>query len=509
MTRGGGAREPPQLFTQFMHITIVSVSQKDGFVNYNTSLNYLWYDEAKYVRNYERPMTQETATKTFLLQGRYTITQRLGTGRLAAVYRGYDERLQRPVLIHLFRKDLLDREALQQRFIAESQAMARVSHRSLLEVYDTGALAQQPFMVTEFVEGRTLRELGAVSLEEALLYIRQIAGAVAACETASVAAPPISSANVVLVADGHVELLEHWQTPATDVARDLARYRAPERTPGSQLTPPAAVYALGLLLLELLIGRPVVDGDDARTIAQTHATAVLPTLADVIPRIVLPDLAQFVQRATARDPQRRQPNATVFLDELDELRRRFTRDTRRLAAPPVRPPTPRQQMREVSEQVQRLPERGRERLTQVRQQAVVSGQRLRKRPVTGIIVLLGLFLTVGCGAYFTITALLPSIFGGRTPAIGQQPGVPGWFVGVPDGPGPVLVISIADVGGLNLRTAPKSDPGNVLLTLPSGTRVRQMGDPVQADGINWIPIRAQIKDQQVDGWVSATYTRRE
>src|SRR5215470_17122713 len=125
-------------------------------------------------------MTTPTPAALPLLQGRYRVEDRLGASRLAVVYRAYDERLRRNVLIHLLRRELADQDALRERFLQEAQHNAGRSHRSLLDVYDTGELAGRPFMVTEYVAGRSLRELGALSLEDALLYFRQVVGAVAA-----------------------------------------------------------------------------------------------------------------------------------------------------------------------------------------------------------------------------------------------------------------------------------------------------------------------------------------
>jgi eukaryotic-like serine/threonine-protein kinase len=96
-----------------------------------------------------------------LLHGRYRIEEQLGVGRLAVVYRAYDERLQRKVLVHLLRKDLIGQETLRQRFIQEAHTSARRSHQSLLEVFDSGEIANRPYMITEYVAGRTLRETAA------------------------------------------------------------------------------------------------------------------------------------------------------------------------------------------------------------------------------------------------------------------------------------------------------------------------------------------------------------
>src|SRR5262245_61824765 len=275
-------------------------------------------------------MTHTTPTSNPILHGRYRIEEQLGVGRLAVVYRAYDARLQRRVLLHLLRKELVDQEPLRQRFVHEAHDSARRSHPSLLEVFDSGEVGGRPFMVTEYIAGRSLRELGALSLEQALLYFRQVVGAVAVCQLAGVAHPPISSNNVILVEDGHVELVESWlATPAT-IALDVAAYRPPERSSGSPATPAGAVYSLGLLLFEMLTGRHAIDGDDPRTVAQAHLSARIPTLSEALPLLHIPALERLLQQTTARRPEERPPDAAALGLALDDLRRAIARDTDRL-----------------------------------------------------------------------------------------------------------------------------------------------------------------------------------
>src|SRR5579859_238952 len=284
-------------------------------------------------------MSSATPPSIPLLHGRYRIEQKLGTGRLAVVYRAFDERLQRLVLVHMLRKELVSQEPLRQRFIEESHASARRSHQSLLEVFDSGDVAGRPYMITEYVAGRTLRDLGALSPEEALLYVRQVVGAVAACQVAGVPHPPISSTNLILVDDGHVEMVESWLTTPASVPLDLACYRAPERTVGQPATHASAVYAIGLLLFELLTGQRPITGSDPRVVAQAHLTAQIPALHTVRPQLYLPSLEQLLQRTTARQPELRPTDALALSQELDGVRRTISDDTQRLAAPPVRPPS--------------------------------------------------------------------------------------------------------------------------------------------------------------------------
>src|SRR5256885_13356164 len=116
----------------------------------------------------------------------------------------------------MLRKELINQEPLRQRFVQEAHTSASRSHQSLLEIFDSGEVAGRPYMVTEYVAGRTLRELGALSPEEALLYFRQVVGAVATCQAAGVPHPPITSNNIFLVDDGHVELVESWLMPRSE-----------------------------------------------------------------------------------------------------------------------------------------------------------------------------------------------------------------------------------------------------------------------------------------------------
>jgi eukaryotic-like serine/threonine-protein kinase len=462
------------------------------------------------------PITPATPSRPPILHGRYRIEESLGVGRLAVVYRAYDERLQRQVLIHLFRRDLVGQEPLRLRFLAEAQHSASRSHASLLDVFDTGEVGGRPFMVTEFVAGRTLREIGALSLEEALLYFRQLVGAVAACQAAGVPHPPISSANVILVNDGHVELLENWATPPAERGIDLASYRPPERTAGEQVGPAGAVYSLGLLLIEMLSGRRVFAGDDPRAVAARHLNDDVPPLATIQPRLFAPSLDALVRRATARDPQRRPQDAAALGQALDELRRAYTGETQRLAAPPARPARARDRItstlkrepkppaRPVADPIAPLPapQPARQRQPAQRRTARSQGSVLRQ-PLVGLGVVVMLFLAVACGAYAVSSAAAGQISAGL-PSIS----LPDWITGVVGGEGEVLVVTIGGVEGLNLR----ADPGlqsQVIALLPNGARVRKLGGPRQVDNVAWLRVRAEVNGRTVEGWAAASFLSSE
>ncbi|MEN9935379.1 MAG: hypothetical protein RLZZ387_1958 [Chloroflexota bacterium] len=448
-------------------------------------------------------MTSATPPPTPVLQGRYRIEERLGAGRLAVVYRAHDERLQRQVLVHMFRRDLMDQEPLRQRFVGEAQSSARRAHASLLDVFDTGEVGGRPYMITEYVAGRTLREIGALSLEEALLYFRQIVGAVAACQAAGVPHPPISSANVILVGEGHVELLENWCTSPAERAVELAAYRPPERASGTTSGPTGAVYALGLLLVEMLIGRRVFDGTDPRAIAERHLTAEVPSLTQVQPLMYAPSLDRLLRLATARDPSRRPADAAALGQALDELRRTYAGDTQPLAAPPPRsrpqpaaPPSP-------APLPASSPAPAEEQRPAAPRVVPVQPDPSRRRSLTGLTVMVVLFLAVSCAAYSFASGAAGQISAGAS-AIS----LPDWLTGVVGGEGEVLVVSIGDIEGLNLRDRPGLQ-SNVIGLLPNGARVRKLGGPETADGVSWVRVRAEVDGRATEGWVSATFVRPE
>ena len=466
-------------------------------------------------------MTQSTPVSIPLLHGRYRIEEQLGAGRLAVVYRAYDERLQRQVLVHMLRKELLGQEALRQRFIQEAHSNARRSHQSLLEIFDSGEIAGRPYMITEYVAGRTLRELGALSLEEALLYFRQLVGAVAVAQAAGVPHPPITANNVILVEDGHVELLENWRTPAADVALDAACYRAPERTAGGPASAAAAVYSLGLLLIEMLTGRRVVRGDDPRAVAQAHLSTQVPALSQIRPLLYSPALDELIQRATAHDPAKRPADAAALGQALDVIRRDLSSDTLRLARPPAQRPGLRERInrstgRMVAARARARPESGAlaEQPAELRQRAY-AGQS-RRRSITGIVILLTMLIVfAGVGYYGISLALdkltnialpLPALDLPALPDLGIE--WPSWLTGVVGGRGQVLVVTGVPDEGLNLRAAPGLNV-QVIALLPNTTRVRVLDGPKVVDDVPWMHIRATIGGRDVEGWASVNFLKPE
>lgn len=467
---------------------------------------------------------------TPVLLGRYRISERLGSGRLAVVYAAVDERLQRQVLVHLLRKDLADQPRLADRFRAEISASAQRSHAALLEVFDSGEITARPFVVTEYVTGRPLRTLGAVALEPALLYVRQVANAVALCQTSAILHPPISSANVLLVEEGRVKLVENWLLPPDAAGLDLAHYRAPERSAGGPPGPAAAVYALGLLLYELISGARPVQGSDARAVAASHLAFQLPPLQQSRPGLYAPGLEQLLVSATARDPQARFADAAAFSAALDAFWRNSSAATRPLAVAPARTGRRAQPPRDPPTPVLAPPVAGTPppatiapapdppalETLPLQPDAATAGQlpplsrsaarrRSRRHGLTGWLVMLGLVLLVAFGSYLGATILVERVAGLQLPRPGLDGvgiSLPGWLTGSDQQN--VLIVNIVE--GLNLRDAPGLD-SNVLVTIPNGAPVQKLAGPTNVDNIPWLRVRAEFDGRVIEGWMSENYLK--
>lgn len=459
-------------------------------------------------------------TSTVLLLGRYRILERLGEARLATVYRAVDERLRRRVLVYILRKDLVGNEQIQQRFSVEANAIAQASNRTLLEVFDSGVINDRPYMITEEVVGQPLRAMLPLSVEHALTYTYQIALAISACKARNLPHPPVSSNNLVSIEDERVKLLDGWFIPPDTGPLDLAYYRAPERAAGQPPGPSSDVYALGMLLYELLSGQRLASGSDPWAVSQSHLTLHVPTLTEVRPSLHLPALDQLLAHALERDPARRCPDVETFAQALNTIIRELATETQRL---PSMPPVP-VAAQPATDQARAAP------ASPVFKPAVplpaselpapiapaenrlplhpLSHTELRRKfaqqSALGWIVLLLLLVIVAGTSYFGASYLMDRFFAIELPRptlpdLDIQ--LPGWLPGVDRSE--VRVVTAAD---LNVRNQPGLNT-EVIATLPSGTRVRVLEGPVIADNIPWLHVRTNYAGRSIEGWASENFLR--
>jgi beta-lactam-binding protein with PASTA domain/tRNA A-37 threonylcarbamoyl transferase component Bud32 len=292
-----------------------------------------------------------------LLGGRYRIMGRLARGGMATVYQARDERLERPVAVKIIHADHVLDEDLLDRLAAEAKTVARLSHPNIVAVFDQGSHEGAPYVVMEYVRGRTLREVlndrRRLDPSESLAVLEQLLAALAVAHRAGlvhrdvkpenilVAPPPNGSGDLV---DAVVKVADFGLAHAVEVGRNTsgqllatAEYVAPEIVSDGRADARADVYSAGIVLFEMLTGRVPFDGDRPSAVAWQHVDNDVPPPSQIVPG--LPTLLDdVVVRATQRDPAGRARDAAAMLAEIQSAREdvgALAGPTRALAHPTV------------------------------------------------------------------------------------------------------------------------------------------------------------------------------
>jgi serine/threonine protein kinase len=266
-----------------------------------------------------------------LLGGRYELRAAIGQGGMAEVFEAFDVLLDRRVAVKVLREGLARDARFLARFRREARAAAALSHQNIVGVHDFGTQDDRPYLVMELVPGRTLaqalRAEGRLDPTRAAAIGEQIAAALAVSHAHGIVHRDISPGNVMLTPDGRVKVLDFgiaramaW-TPVTGSpqAHGTAAYLSPEQARGLAADERSDVYALGVVLYEMLTGRPPFSGESAAELCFRHVHE-----APLRPRVVAPDVPEAFERAVLRclskDPAARYVRAGDLRWELGHLR---------------------------------------------------------------------------------------------------------------------------------------------------------------------------------------------
>lgn len=277
-----------------------------------------------------------------ILAGRYEVGDLIGRGGMAEVHIGYDTRLGRTVAIKILRADLARDPSFQTRFRREAQAAAGLNHPAIVAVYDTGedsvvgasGMPQAvPFIVMEYVEGHTVRDIlkgdVAAPIDEAVEIVAGVLAALDYSHHAGLVHRDIKPANVMLTPTGAVKVMDFGIARAladagqsmtqTQAVVGTAQYLSPEQARGESVDTRSDLYSTGCLLFELLTGRPPFIGDSPVSVAYQHVREPAPRpsqFASDVPE----SLDKIVLRALAKDPNERYSSAQAFASDLNAFR---------------------------------------------------------------------------------------------------------------------------------------------------------------------------------------------
>jgi eukaryotic-like serine/threonine-protein kinase len=257
-----------------------------------------------------------------VLGGRYRLRSRLAAGGMGAVWAAEDLLLGREVAVKLLGEALATDRLAALRLRREARAAGRLVHPGIARVLDLGEDGGRPYLVMELLRGESLAarlaRLGPLAPAEAVRVVAAAADALEAAHRAGIVHRDVKPGNVFVTSGGDVKLLDFGIASAAGdtavtggVLLGTAAYLAPERVLGHHATPAADVYALGVLLYELLAGRPPFAGDIGTALAMAHVHAHPAPLRSVAPRVP-PALAAACEHALAKDPAARPPSAAAL-----------------------------------------------------------------------------------------------------------------------------------------------------------------------------------------------------
>ena len=261
------------------------------------------------------------------LNGRYKIQSLIGTGGMAAVYLAKDLILDRLVAIKVLRLDFRQNDDAMRRFRREALSATQLTHPNIVGVYDVGQSQEMNYIVMEYVEGTDLkdyvRQKGALHPIEAVRIMMQIVSAIAAAHQNRIIHRDIKPQNILIDKEGNVKItdfgiavaLSDTSLTQTNTLLGSVHYLSPEQARGGMATIQTDIYALGIVLYELLTGKVPFDGESAVSIALKHFQEPLPTIVNPI-AMVPQSLENIVLKATAKDPMHRYKSCYEMFQDL-------------------------------------------------------------------------------------------------------------------------------------------------------------------------------------------------
>lgn len=288
-----------------------------------------------------------------ILKNRYRLIAQQGSGGMAVIYKAQDVELSRIVAIKILRPSLTAEPAFLTRFRNEARSVANLQHPNIVTVYDVGNDGPTQFIVMEFVDGQDLKKIikveGILTVDRALKLVIQICAGIGFAHRAGLVHADVKPQNILVtkgdivkVTDfGIAQAFSDSQPPEKQqVVWGSPHYFAPEQARGEKPTPSSDVYAIGILMFELLTGRLPYVGADQQQLALAHIRERVPLVTEFNPAV--PEaLAQIVYKVMSKEPAMRYRTADQLGHVLESYRDRG-RELTSVGPPAYRPPPPAQ-----------------------------------------------------------------------------------------------------------------------------------------------------------------------
>ena len=266
-----------------------------------------------------------------MLDNRYEILERIGTGGMAVVYKAKCHRLNRLVAIKILKSDLAQNEEFRRRFNAESQAVAQLSHPNIVSVYDVSRGGDTEYIVMELIDGITLKQYmekrGQLNWRESLHFMTQIMRGLSHAHSRGIIHRDIKPQNIMVLRDGRVKVADFGIACLADSAQTLTQealgsvhYISPEQARGDRPDARSDIYSSGVVFYEMLTGRLPFEGESAVAVAIQHLSSI-----PLAPREINPDIPEQLElicmKAMAPDLEHRYQSADAMIADLENFRK--------------------------------------------------------------------------------------------------------------------------------------------------------------------------------------------
>lgn len=261
------------------------------------------------------------------ISGRYEVLETIGGGGMANVYKARDIILDRLVAVKVLQPQFSKDEQFIRRFRREAQAATSLAHPNVVSIYDVGEDDNTYFIVMEYVEGKTLKELikekGPLPVEEALDYMEQMLGAIAHAHANHIIHRDIKPHNILIRHDGVVKVTDFGIARAISSATithtnsivGSVHYLSPEQARGGHVTYKSDIYSLGIVLYEMVTGALPFNGDTAVSIAIKHLQSEIPSAKKLNPSLPQ-SVENIIRKATCKDPLKRYGSVHEMIEDV-------------------------------------------------------------------------------------------------------------------------------------------------------------------------------------------------